>query len=255
MRLLLVSAIFLLLSGCFLFPSQEPEENKIAEPPPPPPPKPPPAIKPPPIPPQEIPQEVPPAEDAYTFNVTVENVHKSYTLSPGVFVVYKPPASINYLGKLIPPELEPLAEYGNPAPFAAYAENLIGVSSVHVITKPLAPGEKATFTVEVSKDRPRDTQLSGVMMVVQTNDGIALADAITLFTTNDVPLSSATNAQNYDAGTEENEWPGSGFSGGQPDPSKGEENIDNGDPSVPQRPMILHPQIPETAMKVTVVPR
>jgi len=67
---------------------------------------------------------------------------------------------------------------------------------------------------------------------------------------NGTALSSTTDAKNYDAGTEENAALGSGFEGGQPDPSRGEENIENGVPT--EEPVSMHPQLNETVMQVVI---
>jgi outer membrane murein-binding lipoprotein Lpp len=194
-------------------------------------------------------------EEMHTFLVKIENVHDSVVLSPGVFVAHKPPFSINYINKQIPSEMEPLAEYGDNAPFYDYVSSQEGAIATYSIDTALAPGESTTFILKVPRDRPRETYLSGVMMLVQTNDGFALANNIALFTQGNGPKQSTTNAQNYDAGTEENSPVGSGFTGGQPDPSQGEENIDNGTPSVPQKPVIPHTQVVESVMRVTITPQ
>ena len=186
------------------------------------------------------------------FNVTITNVHKSYSLSPGIIVVHKKLASLNYLGKTIPASLEPLAEYGDPAPYSSYIKNQSGISAVYPLSS-LGPNQSVSYIIEVEKDRPRETQISVMAMIVQSNDGFALGDAITLFMENDVPIGTVTKAQNYDAGTEENSPPGSGYAGGQPE--LGKDNVDNGVPTIPQRPVILHPQFPETVMRVTIVPQ
>jgi outer membrane murein-binding lipoprotein Lpp len=189
------------------------------------------------------------------FLVTVKNVHDTQTLSPGVFIVHKPPYSINFIGKLAPPELEPLAEYGNHTPFAKYVNKSSNVLGVYTIDKPIAPGESKSFTMDVSTYMPRESYLSGIMMAVGSNDGFALANNIALFDPGNGPKASTTNALNYDAGTEQNSLLLSGFSGGQPDPSKGAENIDNGVATSPQQPVIPHTQISKTIMKVTITPQ
>jgi outer membrane murein-binding lipoprotein Lpp len=194
-----------------------------------------------------------PKADSVKFNVTIQNVHKTYSLSPEVVIVHKKIGSLNYLGKTIPPSLEPLAEYGDPIPYSNYIMDQENVVGVYLPSRILAPNESISMIIEVPKDRPRETQLSVMAMIWQSNDGFALADAITLFIENDVPVASVSNAQNYDAGTEENSLPASGYAGGQPE--AGKNNADNGNPTTPQRPVILHPQFPETIMRVTVVPQ
>ncbi|MBU0527353.1 spondin domain-containing protein [Candidatus Micrarchaeota archaeon] len=201
---------------------------------------------------QEESEEV--SDDVVQFKVTIQNVHSSYTLSPGVFVAHKPPASINYVGKVIPSELESLVEYGNNTEFYKYVSELDGVVAAYSIDEPIGPGESFSFKIAVPKDKPRETYFSGLQMIVETNDGFALVNNIALFTSGNGAKNSTTSAQNYDAGTEENSLVGSGFEGGQPDSSKGSENIDNGTPTSPYRPVSPHPQIPKTVMKVIVTP-
>jgi hypothetical protein len=57
---------------------------------------------------------------------------------------------------------------------------------------------------------------------------------------------------NKDAGTEDNQPLGSGLAGGQPDSSKGEENIENGVST--EEPVSPHPQLTEIIMRVSVIP-
>ncbi len=197
----------------------------------------------------------PPPKGKTRFSVTVKNVHDSQTLSPGVFIVHKPLFSINFIGKLAPPELEPLAEYGNHTPFKGYVEKSSDVLGVYTIDEPILPGESKTFTMDVSTYMPRESYLSGIQMAVGSNDGFALASNIALFDPGNGPKASTTDAQNYDAGTEQNSPLLSGFEGGQPDPSRGEENIDNGIATSPQQPVMPHTQLTQTIMRVTVTPQ
>jgi hypothetical protein len=197
------------------------------------------------------------AEDKtlYTFEVKIQNVHDTMTLFPGVFVAHKPPFSLDYIEKKVPYELIPLVEYGNTTEFYDYVRSQDGVVAAYQIDSPLAPGESTTFTLKVPRDKPRETYLSGIMMLAQTNDGYASVTNVALFTSGNGAKNSTTNAQNYDAGVEENSAVGSGFAGGQPDPEKGSENVDNGIQTTPQRPVTPNPQVSKTVMKVTVTPK
>jgi hypothetical protein len=196
----------------------------------------------------------PPPKGTVRFLVTVENVHGTQTLSPGIFMVHRPLVSFNFVGRMAPAELEPLAEYGNPLPFKDYVDGNLDVVAVYTIDDPLPPGEKKTFTMDISTYRPRENYLSGIMMATGSNDGFVLASNIALFDPGNGPKGSTTNALNYDAGTEENSALLSGFEGGQPDPTMGEENIANGVATVPPRPVTFHTQLTSTIMKVTVTP-
>lgn len=197
----------------------------------------------------------PPPKGTVRFLVTVENVHDTQTLSPGVFIVHKPLVSINFVGRMAPAELEPLAEYGNHLPFKGYVERNRDVVAVYAIDDPLPPGEKKTFTMDISTYRPRENYLSGIMMATGSNDGFVLVSNIALFNPGNGPKGSTMDALNYDAGTEENSPLLSGFEGGQPDPAMGEENIDNGVATTPPRPVTFHTQLTKTIMKVTVTPQ
>jgi|GEM_PF-1742352 len=197
----------------------------------------------------------PPAKGKKRFLVTVKNIHDSQTLSPGVFIVHKPIVGITFLGKLVPEEFEPLAEYGNHTPFAEYIATNNGVVSVYTIDEPVGPGEETSFTIDVSTYRPRETYLSGVQMAMGSNDGFAAASNIALFNVGNGPMASTTNALNYDAGTEQNSALLSGFEGGQPDASRGQENVDNGVATSPQQPVLIHTQLTKTIMQVVVTPQ
>lgn len=197
----------------------------------------------------------PPPKGTVRFLVTVENVHDTQTLSPGVFIVHKPLVSINFVGRMAPAELEPLAEYGNHTSFKDYVERNEGVVAVYTIDEPLPPGGKKNFTMDISTYRPRENYLSGIMMATGSNDGFVLASNIALFDPGNGPKGSTTNALNYDAGTEENSALLSGFEGGQPDPTMGEANIDNGVATTPPVPVTFHTQLTKTIMKVTVTPQ
>jgi hypothetical protein len=187
---------------------------------------------------------------SFMFEVTFENVNASQPLSPGVFVVHTGNLSLNFDGELAPPALEPLAEYGSNADFAEYVRSLDGAVEVYTIDDPVLPGENTSFIIEVNSSEP--LYLSGAQMAVASNDGYALLDGVEIVDMDLTALPSVTEALNYDAGTEENQPLGSGFAGGQPDPSRGEENIENGVST--EEPVQVHPQLTETIMMVSVIP-
>ncbi|HII07396.1 MAG TPA: hypothetical protein HA349_08840 [Methanotrichaceae archaeon] len=185
----------------------------------------------------------------YAFEVMIMNVHDSQPLSPGVFVVHTADLSLNFEGEIAPPALESLAEYGSNADFADYVEGLDGAIKVYTVDAPILPGMNASMPMDFQTSK-MPLYLSGVMMDVGTNDGYALLDAVELVDEDGMELSSTTDAENYDAGTEENQLLGSGFEGGQPDPSRGEENIENGVPT--EEMVMVHPELSETVMEVVV---
>ena len=88
------------------------------------------------------------------------------------------------------------------------------------------------------------------MMPVASNDGYAFVDAVKITDDAGNVISSTTNAVNHDAGTEQNTEPGSGFEGGQPDPARGKENIENGVPT--DEPVATHPQLTSTILQVVI---
>ncbi len=177
------------------------------------------------------------------------NVPDMQPLSPGVFVVHTGDLSLNFEGEMAPPGLEPLAEYGSTEAFADYVAGLDGAVKVYTVDAPILPGMNASMSIEVDATE-MPLYLSGAMMDVATNDGFALLDAVMIVDENGMALSSITDAKNYDAGTEDNSDLGSGFEGGQPDPTRGEENIENGVPT--EEPVSMHPQLNETVMQVVI---
>lgn len=194
----------------------------------------------------------PNATTTRTFSLTIKNLSESQPLSPGVFIVHDGSVSIDFDGLLSPKELEPLAEYGDNTRFFKFVRDLKGVSDTLNVSAPVLPGELSKYSVSVSP-RP-DAFLSGIMMLVGTNDGYALVDSVPLFNEDGKPQTITISAKNYDNGTEDNNKPGSGFSGGQPDSSKGVENVENGTATVPQEIVSANIQITETVLELTITP-
>ena len=157
------------------------------------------------------------------FEVQLENLDASSLLSHGVYVVYTGDSPFDFEGENIPEALELLAEIGSAADFEAYAKTLPNVVGVFVVD-PIAPGESATLALENIGSSPA-YYLAGIQMIVDSNDAYTLVDGIPL-NGNAVPVI----ARNFDAGTEVNAATlGCGFDCGQPDPTRGEENVDNGE--------------------------
>ncbi len=177
------------------------------------------------------------------FQVTIHNVSTDQPLAPGIYVVHDDRASLNFEGQLSPAAFESLAEVGSPTAAAELVATLPGVHDVIVMDAPVTPGESTTLNIQA----PVGSLLSGLQMPVATNDGLALVDSVKL-----TGRSQTIDAANYDNGTEENSPLGSGFDGGQPDPSRGAENIDNGVATDPQEPFAVHPQLTDTVLRVSV---
>jgi len=186
-----------------------------------------------------------------TFEITLNNLSDSQPLSPGVLVVHNDRFNLDYEGSLSPDELESLAEYGDNVAFLAYVEGARGVEQVINIDAPILPGGTRTFEVTVPSEDGH-LLVSVLGMLVATNDGLAVVASEPLFDEVKTARGFTALALNYDNGTEENEEPGSGFDGGQPDPTKGEENIENGTPTDPKAKVSLHEQITDTVLEVVV---
>ncbi len=182
------------------------------------------------------------------FKVTITN-NTEGPLSPSVFAVHTDKGSWNLVGQLSPSELEPLAEYGSNASFRTFVQGQEGIIDVRSIDAPIPPGQQATFPVELTEDQLKDAFLSGVTMYVPSNDGFAYVDG----------LQFGESEQTYeikffDNGTEENQELGGGFEAGQPDPSRGEENVENGVATDPQQVVALHEQLSEVSITVKIEP-
>jgi len=151
-----------------------------------------------------------------TIQVTLANVHDAQPIAPGVVVVHTNKGILDFEGKLAEPTLEPLAEVGSNAQLAEWLKGQTGVEQVVTFDAPILPGESTTLEITVGLN----SVVSAVGMAVGTNDAYGLVDS--------VKASGSHNAIIYDAGTEANEGLLCGFECGQPDPSKGEANIENG---------------------------
>jgi hypothetical protein len=181
------------------------------------------------------------------YSVTVKNVSEDQPLSPGVFVTHTSDATLDFQGTQSPVALEPLAEYGANDDFIAFLGDVPGVLSIYAVNEPIAPGEEITFNVEA--DNSGNVYISGIQMVVGSNDGYALMNAVRLD-----GEAVTVEALNYDNGTEENENLLGGFDAGQPDPQRGDDNIDNGTATDPQEDVAVHEQLTQTIMEVTITP-
>ncbi len=182
---------------------------------------------------------------ATDYTVTINNVSSDQPLAPGIYVIHNASASLNFEGQLSPAAFESLAEIGSPAAAAELVMGLPGVMEVIVMDAPVLPGESTSFDISV----PDGYLLSGLQMPVGTNDGLVLIDAVELNGT-----AVTVDARNYDNGTEDNSPLGSGFEGGQPDPARGAENIDNGVATDPQENFRAHPELTETVLRAEVTP-
>ncbi|MBP2030457.1 hypothetical protein J2755_001391 [Methanohalophilus levihalophilus] len=181
--------------------------------------------------------EVEEPAEPMTVQVTIENVHDAQPISPGLVVVHTTEGILDFEGEMAPEALEPLAEYGSNTQLAEYLEGMDGVEEVVTFDAPILPGEFTTVEIAPGEE----SLVSVIGMAVGTNDGYALVDS--------VAASGMHNAVIYDAGTEENEGLMCGFDCGQPDPARGEENIENGNPT--EEVVAVHPDLMDDLMHVT----
>lgn len=162
-------------------------------------------------------------EDAYLRLINVSD----YTISPGVLVVHDRNFSMNFLGGYIPTEYESLSEVGDPSAVVASLKNLSGVYDVFEVSL-LEPQNDQIFDFFVGDPK---ALISYMAMIVPTNDGVVWLNSFPLYNESGEQQWGSILAEVLDMGTEENSPIGSGFDGGQPDLSRGAENIGNGTPT------------------------
>ena len=171
---------------------------------------------------------LPEREDRHTLIFTNRS---EYVISPGLLVIHRKHNLLNYLEESASPGLELLAETGDPTLLRDEIATLPqqeGVLQMHTIQE-LAPGESVSITVD---EENANAQMSYLGMIVQTNDGLVWLNSLKLYQANGERRGGSVAAELIDAGTEENTPIGSGFAGGQPDPSRGSLNLENGTASV-----------------------
>jgi hypothetical protein len=114
------------------------------------------------------------------------------------------------------PELEALAEDGDPDPFDALLGGLAEVGLHDVVAGLQLPGESIQLVLETDAAFP---MLSFAAMVGQTNDaflavgpaGVQLVDGLSLRSEDDIEADILAALTAWDAGTEANEVPGAGL--------------------------------------------
>ena len=147
-------------------------------------------------------------------NALRENSGFVSPFAPGVWAVYDMMNPVYSFGQAASPELEALAEDGNPSGFLTSLDGVDDVNSFNVFTTPdgaggpapIFPGEKYTFEFNA---RPGE-KLALATMLVQSNDIFAGIE-IDLFQ-NGSPVSGDISNQLrlLDAMSEINEFPGAG---------------------------------------------
>ena len=158
----------------------------------------------------EVP-EMPEMPEAVEFKVTLTNLtmgvpaQGGQIFSPPIFVTHGHGFSIGASGEAASAELTALAETGNHAPLAALAGGSDAVGSVVPFPPPpegvVLPGASVSTMISASAAMG---YLSLATMLVQTNDGIVLANSLPLFDEDGNARSFTMDLISYDAGTEEN---------------------------------------------------
>ncbi len=185
----------------------------------------------------------------YTPTLTLRNVSTTQPLSPGVIIVHEENVSFDFSGSQAHPSLELLAEIGAPDAFRTFAAESPGVVDTFLIESPLEPGDVISPTLNSYENQ--NLVITVLQMAVGSNDGYAIAE-ISLDSL-DRGISTTFVAENHDAGFEENTELLSGFAGGQPDPSRGQENLENGTPTDPQGRVTDHPQLTSPLLEIDVI--
>lgn len=150
-----------------------------------------------------------------------------YVVSRGLIVVHSDGFSLNQIGRVASKGYERLAEIGDPS---LLIDSIAGNPEVYRVIEVGAVDPNSTLTVPLRDDVPEglEAEVSYMAMVTATNDGVVWVNGAPLIGAGGERQSDARWVEVLDMGTEENSPVGSGFSGGQPDPERGDENVDNG---------------------------
>ncbi len=157
------------------------------------------------------------AQQATTFQVTITNQsNPEMIITPGAYLVHSSAGAFWTAGQTAPLALERIAEIGDPGEAVA----TLGATA----TDPApASGNSITFTISATPGQ----MLSTAQMLIATNDAFVGVSSMPLFDSG-APVSVTVNLVAWDAGTEQNNALFAGFAGGQPDPSQGAANVENG---------------------------
>ena len=143
-------------------------------------------------------------DDKATYKVTIQNMTRGQPFSPPVVATHRSKLRMFKVGKTASPELEAIAEDGNPVPMFDLFYDAKRVTEVVNIGMPLTPigkivdGITDAVTFDIKADE--DDRLSMATMLICTNDGFTGLDRIRL------PSKGAIIRwpNGYDAGTEKN---------------------------------------------------
>lgn len=157
------------------------------------------------------------AQQAATFQVTITNQsNPEMIITPGAYLVHGSAGAFWTAGQTAALALERIAEIGDPS------EAMAALGATAIDAAP-ARGDSVTFMISATPGQ----LLSTAQMLIATNDGFVGVSSLPLFD-GSTPISVTVDLVAWDAGTEQNSALFAGFDGGQPDPSRGADNIENG---------------------------
>ena len=181
------------------------------------------------------------AQQPTTFRVTITNATSpEMIVTPGAYLVHATPAAFWASGGAASLSLERIAEVGDPTEAAG------ALGAMAIDAAPMS-GDVATFQFTAS---PGDL-LSTAQMLVATNDGFIGVASVPLFEGGQ-PRTLTVDLTAWDAGTEANSPLFSGFDGGQPDPGRGADNVENGMSTTGV--VAAHPQFSGTQGMLSIAP-
>lgn len=140
-----------------------------------------------------------------SYDVTVTNLTAGQPFSPIAVVSHTSDIRLFTVGDVASTELEQLAEGGDNTALITSLDSSSEVLSTQSAEGPLPPGNSVTFSVNITLDTsgavPLGTNISGVTMLVNTNDAITGFQGIDVSGLA-VGERTAMNTISYDTGTE-----------------------------------------------------
>jgi hypothetical protein len=155
-----------------------------------------------------------------SFELRVVNLTAGQPFSPIAVIAHTEGYAVFTVGESATAGLELLAEGGDNADLLAEAEASTDVIATASAEAPLGPGGTETLSMTIEEDQLTGLLLSGVTMLVNTNDAITAVSGVSLEGM-EVGDTVSLNAISYDSGTEAN----SEFVGSIPGPADGGEGF------------------------------
>eukprot|EP00903_Cladosiphon_okamuranus_P004405 g4403.t1 len=166
--------------------------------------------------------DVTPPAATQSFELRVVNLTANQPFSPIAAIVHTSDYAVFRVGEPASLGLEVLAEGGDNADLLTEAEADAGVMATATAENPLDPGATETLLLTLEEDQLANLLLSGVTMLVNTNDAITAITGVSLADM-EVGDTLTLNAIGYDTGTEAN----TEFVGSIPGPADGGEGFDD----------------------------